>query len=857
MGQPRASRKKAVVISSDEDDDSQAPDLPSEASEDEEPVKPQKRSNGKLKPLKKKTGSQKPATVGSAQNGSPKKSPAKSKTGKTSSKTAVKEQPKPSGRPIYSFFNAATQRQQAWQPSAIPEKRSFAEEEPDAIHDESDEASGPGVGPSKGSSIALAMRKRKLGQSESFETDSSLPPPASQKFRKASSGERVSSLSVFNEDKRPWTEQFAPKDLSELAVHKAKVADVRRWLETALNGRRQKVLVLKGAAGTGKTTTLRLLAEEMKLKVVEWKNPAVSDQQSEGSTSSASQFQEFVGRSGRSGGLQFSSELGDDAAADVYDDDMTDVQGQLLLVEEFPSTFSTTSSTLQLFRSTLMQYLASPGLSDAKPTPIVLVISETLLSTNTALADSFTAHRLLGPELTNHPFLDIIEFNAVARTILTKALETVVVKEARKSGRRKTPGPPIIKELSESGDIRSAISSLEFLCLRGDDGDTWSSKVNFTKQKKAKTEPKMTKFEEESMKLISNRESTLGIFHAVGKVMYNKRQEPPTSGPPAHPPPWFPQHRRHKAWENDVDDVLNELGTDVSTFVAALHENYALSCGSSTTESILDSLFGCVESISDADLLSVDRFSYGTRGYSGSATDSLRQDEMAFQTAVRGLLFNFPYPVTRMALPGGRRGEERQMFYPSSLKLWRKREEIEGTLELLTSRFQGGGIVGTGEGELKKGTGVGGGVEGWKRNTASAAPSADSTAGAESGLSVRSSSAKMEMLMERLPYMAQIVASRTAPKLLESITSVTRVRDLVPTGGDDDEEEGEGEGSAEAVPEQWSTDRPDMDAADGGKRKQVGVKKNQPKGTEGGGLAIPVESRVEGLVLEDDDIVDD
>ena len=852
MGQPRASRKKAVVISSDEEDDS--PALPSDASEDDKHVKPQNRSTGKLKPVERSSKQQQPTPVNSTPDAGSQKSPAKPKASKAKSKTAVKDRPKSNARPIYSFFNAATQRQQASQPSASPEKRPTVENEPDAIHDDSDEASGPIVEPSRGSSIALAMRKRKLGHNESFETDASLPLPGSQKFRKTSGGEKVPSLSVFNEDKRPWTEQFAPKDLSELAVHKGKVSDVRKWLEAALRGGRQKALVLKGAAGTGKTATLRLLAQDMRLKVIEWKNPAVSDQTAEGTTSTAPQFQEFVGRAGRSGGLQFSSEDNELAAAVIEDEQTSETQGQLLLIEEFPSTFSRTSSTLQSFRSTILQYLSAPSITDTTPTPVIMIISETMLSTSTALADSFTAHRLLGAELTNHPFLDMIEYNAVARTILTKALEAVVLKEARKSGRRKTPGPQIIQELAESGDIRSAISSLEFLCLRGDDGETWSSKVTFTKQKKAKSDPKMTKFEEDALKLICNRESTLGIFHAVGKVMYNKRRDAPSAEPIAHPPTWLPQHRRSKVWENDVDEVLNELGTDVSTFIAALHENYALSCSSTTTEDTLDGLLGCMNSISDSDLLSIDRFSFGTRAFSGSATDSLRQDEMAFQTAVRGLVFSFPYPVKRVAPPGSKKGDERKVFYPSSLRQWKKREEVEGTLELLTSKFQGESITGLNVADAKSNAGLGG-VESWKRDI-SLTVNTEQAAATDGPPSLRSGSAKTEMLIERLPYMAQILGSRASSKLLDSMHSVTRVHGMIPPSEEEDEREGE-EDNLETAPEQWSTDRPELDAEEKTKRDRAGPKRRLTRGIEGGGLAIPVESGVEKLVLEDDDIVDD
>lgn len=48
------------------------------------------------------------------------------------------------------------------------------------------------------------------------------------------------------EDTRPWVDKYAPTSLSELAVHKKKVDDVRRWLQDVYQGRSRKV----GISGT-------------------------------------------------------------------------------------------------------------------------------------------------------------------------------------------------------------------------------------------------------------------------------------------------------------------------------------------------------------------------------------------------------------------------------------------------------------------------------------------------------------------------------------------------------------------------------------------------------------------------------
>ena len=102
------------------------------------------------------------------------------------------------------------------------------------------------------------------------------------------------------EDTRPWAERFSPSNLDELAVHKKKVADVRTWFEDVMNGRmRQRLLLLKGAAGTGKTTTVQLLSKALDCDILEWRNPVGSIASSDGPQYMSAQFEEFMGRGGK------------------------------------------------------------------------------------------------------------------------------------------------------------------------------------------------------------------------------------------------------------------------------------------------------------------------------------------------------------------------------------------------------------------------------------------------------------------------------------------------------------------------------------------------------------------------------
>ncbi|EME50288.1 hypothetical protein DOTSEDRAFT_68977 [Dothistroma septosporum NZE10] len=846
---PRASLRR-VVTSGDEDDGfANAPATDRKA----ESPRPAKTAAGKLnsiKDAKAMTASQ------SAKKDNTKLSPRKP-TAKVTDE--AKEPSKPAAKPIYSFFNNASQRQQRPKLSVSPEKVSTQRRELETIQDDvvedDEDPNATGTTLSKGSSTALALRKRKFGSTQSFDSETNLPPPTSQKFRKTSGGDRGSSLTVKNDDKRPWTEQFAPIDLSELAVHRRKVDDVRKWLEMALRGRRNKVLVLKGPAGAGKTTTFRLLAQDMKVASIEWNDPSGADYSPEGALSSAAQFEEFVSRVGKSSGLLLSSGSNQDKQPGYQSaSEATPTERlQTLLVEEFPNTFSRQSATLQSFRSTIAQYVSSFVPADSIPTPLIMVISETLLSTNTAAADSFTAHRLLGPELIDSPNVNIVEFNPVAPTFLIKALEVIVVKEARKSGRRRTPGPLVLKRLAETGDIRSAISSLEFLCIRGDQGDLWSSKVSFTKTSKSKNVPLLTKAEEEALKLVTNRESSLGMFHSVGKVVYNKRIDVPSSVALSQPPPWLSQYRRSKVPENDPDILMDELGTDTSTFLAALHENYALSCSTSTADDTMESLSGCMDNLSDSDLLSTDRFSFGTRAYSGSATDTLRQDEMSFQVAVRGLFFSLPNPVHRSAGASGNRAAAHSMFYPTSLKLWRKQEEVSDSLELLISRLASGGASNTGQIENGKSQSASG-VDSWQKNTSFKAYPADPRDSTAEVPAQTSTELKNQLLLDQLPYMLHIITARSATRdeqiLVDLIRNVTRVTGVAATE-DLNADADDADESVNAA-EQWSTDRPDNESGVPKKQRLSGKKQVTFEAPQ-----ISVESGVERLVLQDDDIVDD
>ncbi|KPI39451.1 Cell cycle checkpoint protein RAD17 [Cyphellophora attinorum] len=657
-----------------------------------------------------------------------------------------------------------------------------------------------------------------------------------------------------SESQPPWSERYGPTTLDELAVHKKKVTDVQQWFEAVVSGRsRQKLLVLKGPAGSGKTVTVNLVTQAVGLNTITWQNPGIVDTTVNGSA--AAQFDEFLNRG------QFGS-LGFDGAESKAD---RSAQHQALIVEEFP-TSSSRSVGLDSVRGAVSRFLTS-GSGSAQPfrstntepaCPAVMIISETLLNSSTAFSDSFTAHRLLGPEILNHPATTVIEFNAVAQTFVHKALDLAVKKEARTSLRRRIPGPAVMQRLAEMGDLRNAVNALEFLCVRNDSNSDWSGTVASKSKKSAKDQKDLTEMEKDSLKLVSQRETTLDMFHAAGKVVYNKREDARVLDSRAEPPPKPPDHLmhlyNHKESQIDIDALFNETGADIQTFISSLHENYVLSCNG---DSFTDYFDDCAEMLSFSDVLnpesrrSIRSGGSAARNYASiqtASTDALRQDEISFHVASRGLIFHLPYPVNRAAPPSGRAADKFKMFYPTSLRLWKPTEEIDSLISMFMHEDPKDGTVSASRSAS--------GVAGWKNTSFGQGQAPLEGEDKEDSPARRSYQSRVDLTLDILPYLARIKASRQRDTRL--INRIVQVQNMsVPLTGDEpDDEEPADEAIVSATKVRGGGFAGTGNASS--RRAAAGkVAASFTSSTIGSRGEESTSSQMENLFLEDDDIVDD
>ena len=359
------------------------------------------------------------------------------------------------------------------------------------------------------------------------------------------------------------------------------------------------------------------------------------------------------------------------------------------------------------------------------------------------------------------------------------------------------------------------------------------------------------------------------MFHAAGKIVYNKRENPRVSDTRAEPPPKPPDHLIHlhtpKVSQVDIEALLNETGTDIQTFISTLHENYTLSCYGDHFEGCFD---GCSDIFSMSDILNPEsrpnRRGNGSNPNAGmtqsnfqtGSPDALRQDEISFNVATRGLLFNLPFPVNRAGatLPGGKRGDVFKMFYPASMRLWKPTEEMQGLLDMFVYG-DGGTVSGAAMAVGVDGTVADPGVANWRSRDFAldiAASSIKVEPSDEGGLypgvpnlDADDAScprpvthAKDTLVLDLLPYTTRIIGARKGDtSTLEKITKFKPANHMVTAdeGLDEDDDVNLASETAAAGPSTFG-------------RQVVAGKSNVSK---------IEEPSVEKLYIEEDDIEDD
>ncbi|BFZ53640.1 RFC checkpoint protein Rad17 [Savitreella phatthalungensis] len=450
------------------------------------------------------------------------------------------------------------------------------------------------------------------------------------------------------EDTRSWLDLAPLEHASDLAVNPRKVDEVRTWLNRAFDDpERYTMAILSGPAGAGKTATIEVLSRELDYDIVEWQNPStaafnrdlgVYDNDYE---SLASKFDRFLSVSDAYGALPLSSTNG--VTTQTRQAPHDGVRRKVVVVEDIPNVFGGTGGVIsarEAFGDSLLRYVHS----GRRQYPLVVIVTET--EPRADYGDLYrrpdmamTVRTLLPPALLHDaPNVKHITFNQVARTFLTRALIAAV--DALPPSRAVNMSTALIEQVAAhtNGDVRSALNALEFVSGSFRVG---SSRVRPRGKRKRGEVLRLTDAENRLLSIVTNRDAALGYFHAMGKVVYNKRlsQIP-------HPIYHHPDHPLDLTRpENDPADILEESGTDVGFFISGIGRNYLASCGS------VEVCGAVVEALSWYD------GGAGAVGGSGGGRDFANLQECAGYAAVLGVLCGLPHNAKRPF-------SEARLFYP-------------------------------------------------------------------------------------------------------------------------------------------------------------------------------------------------
>ncbi|KAG1745261.1 Rad17 cell cycle checkpoint protein-domain-containing protein [Suillus lakei] len=414
-----------------------------------------------------------------------------------------------------------------------------------------------------------------------------------------------------------WTSmsQRSRSASADLAVHKRKVEDVRRWLSEAFEGgptgklrKYRRILALTGPAGTAKTTTLHVLAREMGFQIVEWRNSMsergpstfMEDSKDFGGDSWMDtealfdKFQAFLKRASTCHNIFAASSA---ASSTLQSPSHRPSNRHLILLEDLPNILHL--PTQARFHAALQSLCGS----SESGTPVVIIISDSGLRGENAYNDdawdgaggarwskkeTIDIRSLLGPDLSTSPYVTRIAFNPIASTLMTKALQVMLANHfASTSG--KPPAKDIVEMIVESsnGDIRSAVMALEFACV-----------VTLTKgggKGKARRNTAGSGGTRAVLEAVTRREQSLVLFHLMGKILYNKRKgDPPATHlsakdaakereldetliDPSPLPDWLSEHDR-KASRVCLETIASDSPIDSSLLGLYIHQNYTMFC---------------------------------------------------------------------------------------------------------------------------------------------------------------------------------------------------------------------------------------------------------------------------------------
>lgn len=446
--------------------------------------------------------------------------------------------------------------------------------------------------------------------------------------------DRRNELNPQWKDKKDlWVDKYRPSSIRELAVHKKKIEEVKMWLEERVRPSKFQeplcghALVITGKAGVGKSATIHAIASHLGAEVCEWKTPTPTLWQEYTHNANSGinymskldEFETFVERVRKYSLLTSVSKDGSKKAV-------------ILLIDDLPVTNG------RIAHGRLSKCLHV--LAQSTQIPTVISITE-CGKTDSGDSTNYSEALLLSLERAG---AFKVAFNPLTVNSIKKTLSRICKEEHSKVSSEwidhiaKTSG----------GDIRHAITSLQYFCLRPDvmlsvPLSALSISQLIEKSDEHNEVPlSSVSFEEDLNPLLFGRDETLTLFHALGKFLHNKRE---TSDDSAFEKDHFILKNRYKRFPLKMDSpetVLCQAHGHAGPIADFLHENVL----DFLCDEAIDDAWIVASYLSDADCLLSN--SLNRSGWSRMMTGKHEPENVAClvsaSVAVRGVLFGNSHP---------------------------------------------------------------------------------------------------------------------------------------------------------------------------------------------------------------------
>ncbi|ONK54741.1 uncharacterized protein A4U43_UnF12080 [Asparagus officinalis] len=437
--------------------------------------------------------------------------------------------------------------------------------------------------------------------------------------------------------KEIWVEKYKPHSFAELAVHKKKVDEVKGWLEEKLMtsevvGFGNSALLITGQAGVGKSAALQVISSQLGAELCEWTTPTPtlwgehvhSRRSGRYYMSKLDEFEIFAEKVGKYCLLHPSCNGGSRKPVIFLIDDLPVTNGRIA--------FARLNKCLTtLVRSTWV--------------PTVILITEYHKTESVESSSNFLEELQSSLEKAG---AHKVVFNPLTVNSIKKTLFRICEEEkcdvtgnwidhiARTSG----------------GDIRHAITSLQYFCLRPTDGFSLATSTLPAIQSKTSvykhnsvSSPSLAGTEDLDappfLPFGFGRDETINLFHALGKFLHNKRETDDSCALEQHSLVLQEKLSRSPLKMDAPEVVLSQAHGQARKVADFLHENVLdFISGEAIDDAWLVTSYLC-----DADLL-LDNASHPTRFHMMSEiyeSENLAQ-VVAASVATRGVLFGNSHP---------------------------------------------------------------------------------------------------------------------------------------------------------------------------------------------------------------------